>query len=669
MALDPVTLDDLTWGQFTASASARIPAASGGRWTLLAPVDPGVTLLELFAWLLEQRLYWMDQVADPLTRALLRLLDIPANDAQAATAVLYAAAESGSAVPFAKGTEVEVASGLNPPVFTTEADVMLYPLAANGSGRLRTPRIKLVVGGQDRSDDLAQSRPTALFAGGGDTQIVLTLAAAPPQGTLGLFFDLLMPPGVAPGWAPDAPSGPAGPVPLTWLCAVNGTLTPLAAGQIQDSTLGLRRSGVVQLPIPSGWSPESGTTNQYAIVLRGASTGWTTPPRVTRIVPNVVAAVHRRKPRDLDAAYVKTQLKMWRHLPGNVFVLPEGDRPALASSLDVRIQEQSDTTAQPWQRVDDFNTSGPGDHVYVFDAAASRLRFGDGVAGKIPMPVHTSAVTVGYDVGGGTAGNVGNALAWETTAPPLLRLTNLVPGTGGTNAETPTDVRARAPALLRWTGRAILASDFETVALQAPVTALARAHAAVGSHPLFPSQVVPGAVTVFIVPDVPRNADDSPSYGTDQPYPAGPVADPPTLDAVLAALNGARLVTSEVYVRPAPYRPVFINVTIAASPADPQALRDAVVQALQRYLDPLVGGDDGTGWPFGGSLRPSSLIRIVQQAAGHAGTVRSVGIILDDRSQPAESCKDVPIQANELVTLQQVNIALALPSVGQGGLR
>jgi predicted phage baseplate assembly protein len=389
---------------------------------------------------------------------------------------------------------------------------------------------------------------------------------------------------------------------------------------------------------------------------------------VTRIVPTVVAAVHRRKPRDLDATYVNKRLRMWRRLPGNVFALPEGDRPALASSLDVRIQEQGDATPQPWQRVDDFSTSGPDDRVYVFDAAAARLRFGDGVAGKIPILASTSAVTIGYDVGGGTAGNVGNALAWETTAP-LLHLTNLVPGTGGTNAETPTDVRARAPALLRWTGRAILASDFETVALQAPGTALARAHAAVGSHPLFPNQVVPGAVTVFVVPDVPRNADDSPSYGTDQPYPAGPVADPPTLDAVLAPLNAARLATSEVYVRPAPYRPVFINVTVAASPADPQALRDAVVQALQRYLDPLVGGDDGTGWPFGGSLRPSSLIRIVQQAAGHAGTVRSVGIILDDPSQPAKSCKDVPILANEVVNLQQVNIALEPPSAGQGGLR
>ena len=76
MPLEPLTLDDLTWADFVAASLRRIPAASGGRWTLHAPVDPGVTLLELYAWLFDQRLYWMDQVPDALTRALLTLLGI-----------------------------------------------------------------------------------------------------------------------------------------------------------------------------------------------------------------------------------------------------------------------------------------------------------------------------------------------------------------------------------------------------------------------------------------------------------------------------------------------------------------------------------------------------------------------------------------------------------------
>jgi hypothetical protein len=67
-------LDDLTWEDLRLLAQRRIPAASGGAWTHHAPVDPGITLLELFAFLLEQQLYVLDQVPDSLVRAVLTLL-------------------------------------------------------------------------------------------------------------------------------------------------------------------------------------------------------------------------------------------------------------------------------------------------------------------------------------------------------------------------------------------------------------------------------------------------------------------------------------------------------------------------------------------------------------------------------------------------------------------
>ena len=41
MALDPIKLDDLTWNEMVVAIRRRIPAASGGQWTLHAPVDPG----------------------------------------------------------------------------------------------------------------------------------------------------------------------------------------------------------------------------------------------------------------------------------------------------------------------------------------------------------------------------------------------------------------------------------------------------------------------------------------------------------------------------------------------------------------------------------------------------------------------------------------------------
>ena len=145
MALDPVVLDDLTWADFNAAALLRIPAASGGLWTLNAPVDPGITLLDLLGWLLEQRVYWMDQVSGPLTRALLTLMGITPNAAQSATTVLHVRPQymggKPAAVSLQTGALAQLAKSLNPPVFTTLEGVTLYPLAppvvGTGSSRFR----------------------------------------------------------------------------------------------------------------------------------------------------------------------------------------------------------------------------------------------------------------------------------------------------------------------------------------------------------------------------------------------------------------------------------------------------------------------------------------------------------------------------------------------------
>ena len=76
MTLAPLQLDDLTWDDMVAAIRRRIPAESAGNWTLHAPADPGITLLELFAFLAEQRLYWLDQVPDAFVVAVLGLLGL-----------------------------------------------------------------------------------------------------------------------------------------------------------------------------------------------------------------------------------------------------------------------------------------------------------------------------------------------------------------------------------------------------------------------------------------------------------------------------------------------------------------------------------------------------------------------------------------------------------------
>jgi hypothetical protein len=183
--------------------------------------------------------------------------------------------------------------------------------------------------------------------------------------------------------------------------------------------------------------------------------------------------------------------------------------------------------------------------------------------------------------------------------------------------------------------------------------------------------LVPGAVTVFLVPDVPRDTNLSPVYGTTNTFPPAPllVADQPTLTAVLKALSAAKMVATEVFVRSANFRQVALSLLITAAPSVQSGLKPGLNQAFQTYFDPLIGGDSGDGWPFGGPIRPSTLLQIARTTIGPAGTVNSVTITLDGDTADAQGCKDVPIGPTDLVTLTQVDITFKSPPAGQGGLQ
>ena len=126
MALAPVILDDLDFKTMVEAIRRRIPAASDGVWTLHAPVDPGVTLLELFAWQLEQRLYRMDQVPQALSRSLLALMDARPLPTQCAQTVLELQGDANKTRLKAVGEEARSRGIFGAPTFFTEDGEMFW---------------------------------------------------------------------------------------------------------------------------------------------------------------------------------------------------------------------------------------------------------------------------------------------------------------------------------------------------------------------------------------------------------------------------------------------------------------------------------------------------------------------------------------------------------------
>jgi hypothetical protein len=74
MPLTLLDLDDRSYADLVTEARALIPALAPD-WTDHNPADPGITLIELFAWLTEMLLYRIDQVTDSSRLAFLRLIN------------------------------------------------------------------------------------------------------------------------------------------------------------------------------------------------------------------------------------------------------------------------------------------------------------------------------------------------------------------------------------------------------------------------------------------------------------------------------------------------------------------------------------------------------------------------------------------------------------------
>lgn len=664
MALEPVRLDDLTWQGMVDTIRRRIPAASAGEWTLHAPVDPGVTLLELLAWLLEQRVYWLDQTPDALLRAALKLLGLASKRTAIATTVL--SFEQAAFAKVAAGTEMQLPARTPKLVFSTGFATTLLPVE----------RVEVYVDGADRTQDLRHGRLFRLFPSDGTTAAVKLLLwltdqipATPPPDPFALLFEIDAPKSVEPQWSKDAVSTPP-PAKVTWWypAAATGRLREFPL--VEDGTGGLRRSGVVRLPFPADWkmenvaSPPAGLY-PYAIHLQTERATFATPPRLKNLHVNAIAAAHQRLTRRHSLQ------RTWLPLPGNALDLasipenePEKDYPPIEATIRLRIRER-DGKWYDWSPVADLTFGSPSQRVFVVDRKQGALRFGDGYTGRVPVLDDGGPnIEVQYAVGGGPEGNLGSNREW--IGPNDLAAISPVSADGGAEPQTPAEAVAAAPSELRKPTRAVTRADYESLAKTTKGVAITRAHAAVGLHPCRPCQVSPGAVTVFVVPDVPREEEDEDLR--ESAFVVAPVPDPGTLAAVRAHLDAARLLTAEVFVAPPRYRAVSLMVNVEGDPVDAAGLRSRVNEALRDFLDPLIGGDDRQGWPFGEPLRPSVLLREAQKAAGDDGAVTSVEIRVNDAMQ-GQSCLDVAIGEHDLVYLTSLRLDLRRSASTTGGLR
>jgi predicted phage baseplate assembly protein len=82
-------------------------------------------------------------------------------------------------------------------------------------------------------------------------------------------------------------------------------------------------------------------------------------------------------------------------------------------------------------------------------------------------------------------------------------------------------------------------------------------------------------------------------------------------------LEERRCLGARISVEPPFYQGVTVVAQIQArARTSPEALRDRATRALYAYLDPIRGGADGTGWPFGRPVHSGEVFAVLQKLPG-----------------------------------------------------
>ncbi len=699
MPIESPQLDDLRFPVVIDQLRRQIPVYAP-EWTDHNESDPGIALMQLFAYLSEQIGYRLNRLPDKAFVEMLKLIGVrlrPAEAAQSHLAFYLNKAETALGFLIPEGAKIKAKSKTPPPpTFETTVAVDAVPgqLAAVVTTRhddLRDILFNDVIADTDTAAMVVPPRYSLVWDGRAPKlrdwpEQPVRLWAKPTEDTHAtLWFGLAFNPLPSAGFLgqrvtlsvfldddeqPDAQA----------LADCNDNLglvaesignefelvyyRPAQPGEsegswqtvrlLSDTTFGLTRTGQLRFDIPLTMGP---VPDAEWLDVR-------TPPPVT--VPDLCAAAASGSPPALPTLIThplvgalkspvqgtptKVPVSGWLGLRftqtpatlalravtfnaapvigavtasnelvgrGNnrsdqVLRLAHGN--VLADSLELLVQDVVRNLFERWTRVEDLDTAGPDDKVFVLDAEAGLIYFGDGLRGRVPG-LDARVVAARYRWGGGASSELapGTITQSETVPSPVQDITNPVPARGGRNAETLDEAKKRAPRELKTLRRAVTAGDFELLAGQTPgvrvaktiVVPLRRPYTAEGiARPgLDVDRVAPGAISLVVVPDG-----------------AGPFLAPTEgfLQTVCRHLDKYRLVTTELYVAAPQYVRLFnLVVTVVPMPGFTRTqLREAIALRLEQYLHVLTGGVDGTGYPFGATLHQSELVAQVFRVEG-----------------------------------------------------
>ncbi len=603
MSLPVPNLDDRRFQDYVDDAK-RLVQQRCPEWTDHNVSDPGVTLIETFAFMVDQLTFRMNKIPDRNYVKFLELIGVhlfPPSAAQTlVTFWLSSPQDRDVVVPRGTRVSTQRVDREEPVIFETVAPLTIVSSALASV---------VSVGAQGNELDHSERVGREAFSCFGavplpDEALLIGLSEPTAANVVALRFRCHID-GV--GVDPENP-------PLAWE-AFDGS-NWLACEVERDETGGLNQPGDVILHVPEGHDVAL-VGGRRAAWLRCRVTEpeadqpfYSSSPTIEQLSGYVIGGTTRA----VHAAVFDDEiLGVSEGVAAQRFLLHH--TPIVASEVPHVLEVSSDESGwQEWSEVDTFAASAAGDRHFMLDRVTGEVVLGPAVRiedgsvrnyGAVPDKGATLRIRQ-YRSGGGQRGNVarGALVTMKSKVPSVARVENRIPAAGGVDGETIDNARLRGPISLRTLGRAVTVEDYEHLARQC-AAGIARVRCVPAGE-----DGVEDGVRVLVVPAVADDEDGTIPFERLAPSDE-------LLGQVASTLDGKRAIGARVVVEPPFYQGVTVVTQLRARPfAEPARVKDDATAALYRFLHPIHGGAEGTGWEFGRPVHAGEIYAVLQRVLG-----------------------------------------------------
>ena len=457
-------LDDLTYEQRVKRAVSRIPAMTD-QWTDFNSHDPGITVLQTYAWLTDMLSFYMNATGDVHVEKYLKLLGIVPQTAQAAES--YVILENvKEAISLPKGTGFYAG---NVPFELAEDYTYVYNRFSSFIQETDGIGMDLTTfAGTDGdyievfSEDF-QNKAVAYFGfehtlKTGDWLYVSIREEEHrnPFDTQFKLCDLFWEQYTKEGWKPLA---------------------------VQDETCGFLKSGFLKikdLEDMSEWQHEDSFEKAFYIRCTLEKNQYDSMPQVGKIYVNPMKVIQKATICQCGEVLEQMQIGTTNGCAGQEVLF---DYPNIYRFSLLLFNEKDDKDDyELWTMVDNLEEADYKERVFSYNKEKSCICFGDGINGMVPTPKQRICVT-GLEISDFEQGNV---LAGEITETDCSLLTeakiyNPVAAKGGREKEMLHEMLRRMEETLFTQNRMASEEDYRNIILKTPGLMIDRVHVIPGS--------------------------------------------------------------------------------------------------------------------------------------------------------------------------------------------